>query len=469
MLLFAQGTKNTLNPDFVNSLGAVENQESKDLGTGGIAFPIQLGYEAFVSPKSTNFPSYFDLRDMAVLPPVKTQSSGGCWAYSSMSTVEARLLFLGEDFYDLSDNNLKYCHGFFPGRSTNGNAWMTTAYFARQSGPLLEDQDPFPGGTSEPGVDCPVDEAPAFFIRDSRYPPGDMSTIKQLIMDVGSIWSLIYYNSAYFNETENTYFYGGPHPVNHVLNVVGWDDNKVTDGGIGAWICQNTYGTSWGENGFAYVSYSDSQFLIYNAYFPTYESYNENSRVMNYDELGNYNSYGFNAETGYALVKYPIYENLYLEEVGTYAMAYGTEISLEIYSNYHENSGVLTGLLGEISPKVTDHPGYYTFPLDHGFSVHMGDAIFLKVKYITPGYLWPIPVEEYIETYSDPYIESNLSWVSETGQPTDWIAIGANTGNNFDLCIKVYGQFNPTIIPLSNYIILMLFGALSLFIGFKRS
>lgn len=454
-LLFSQGKKNNLNPDFIKALSQENTEES-----GAIPFPVNLGYDAYQNKSVSDFPDYFDLRDLGVLPPVKSQSSGGCWAYSSMSTVESRMLVLGQGLYDLSDNNLKYCHGFFDSRSTNGNAWMATAYFARQSGPLLEEQDPHPGGTSQPGVDCPVGEAPAFFVRDSRYPPGDMATIKQLVMDIGSIWSLIYYNSNYFNGTDDTYFYGGSHAVNHVLNIVGWDDHKVTAGGTGAWICQNTYGPNWGENGFVYVSYNDSQFLIYNAYFPTFDTYNEDSRVLLYDELGNYDSYGYGSEEGYALVKYPIYENLYINQVGTYAMAYGTQIEIEIFGDFDETTGVLSNSLGSVSSKTTDHPGYYTFDVDNEFRVFSGDEIYLKVKYNTPSYDWPIPIELYIDTYSDPYIESGVSWISATGSSGSWEAIGANTANNFDLCINVYGHFNPENIPLSNAAIWLVFGGL---------
>lgn len=457
VFVFSQGKKNQINPEFLQALS-----ESGSEDFGAIPFSVKLGYGAYENKSVDDFPETFDLRDLGVLPPVKSQSSGGCWAYSSMSTVESRMLVLGQGLYDLSDNNLKYCHGFFDSRSTNGNAWMTTAYFARQSGPLLEEQDPYPGGTSQPGVDCPVNEPPAFFIRDSRYPPGDMATIKQLVMDVGSVWSLIYYNSNYFNDADDTYFYGGSHVVNHVFNVVGWDDNKVTAGGTGAWICQNTYGPGWGDGGFVYVSYNDSQFLIYNAYFPTFEPYNQDSRVLFYDELGNYTSYGFDSEEGYALVKYPIFENLFINQIGTYAMAYGTQIEIEIFGSFDESTGELSNSLGVVSSQTTDHPGYYTFNVDNAFPVYAGDDIYLKVKYITPSYDWPIPIELFIDTYSDPYIESGVSWISATGTSGSWEAIGADTANDFDLCINVYGQFNPQTIPLKNAAIWLVFGGLIL-------
>ncbi len=465
IVVYGQNGLNPINPEFIQ---AIENQNVKtdgDVESGGIPFPVKLGYSEFSSRNTTNLPSSYDLRDLGLLPPVKTQSSGGCWAYSSMSTVESRMLVLGEGLYNLSDNNLKYCHEFFPGRSTNGNAWMTTAYFARQSGPLLEEQDPHPGGTSEPGVDCPVGESPAFLVRDSRYPPGDMNTIKQLIMDVGSVWSLIYYSSTYFNSTENTYFYDGAHEVNHVFNIVGWDDDIVTDGGTGAWICQNTYGAGWGENGFVYTSYNDSQFLIYNAYFPNYEEYTEDSRVLLHDELGNYSSYGYDSEQGFALVKYEVSENLIIDEIGTYAMAYGTDIEIEIYSEFDDVSGVLSNQIGAVSKKTTEHPGLYTYDLNNPISVIMGTDLFIKVKYNTPGYNWPIPIEMYLETYSDPYIESGVSWISGTGSTGDWLSVGNDTDYKIDLCVNVYGSYNPNTVPLSNNIIIMVIMGLLAIVG----
>ncbi|MCK5776434.1 MAG: hypothetical protein KAH25_09665, partial [Bacteroidales bacterium] len=251
--LFSQDiSESELNPEFVKALERKNNKQTDINDLGGLPYPVNLSYAAFEGNSGAKFAAKYDLRDLGVVAPVELQSSGGCWAYSGMSTVESRLLFLGEGAYDFSDNNLKYCHGFFDSRSTNGNAWMISAYFARQSGPLMEAQDPHPGGTSQPGVNCPVDEPSAFFIRESRYPSGEMANTKQLIIDVGSYWTLIYYTAASFNAADATYFYGGAHEVNHVVNVVGWDDDKVTAGGVGAWICQNTYGINWGENGFFY-------------------------------------------------------------------------------------------------------------------------------------------------------------------------------------------------------------------------
>ena len=470
--LFSQNmTLNELNPEFVKALSRANNKQSEIGDIGGIPFPINLSYSAFQANESAKFPEKYDLRDLGVVAPVELQSSGGCWAYSGMSTVESRLLMLGEGAYDFSDNNLKYCHGFFDSRSTNGNAWMITAYFARQSGPLLEEQDPYPGGTSEPAVDCPIDEPSAFFIRESRYPSGEMANTKQLIIDIGSYWTLIYYNATYFDAAEASYFYGGTHEVNHVVNVVGWDDDKVTAGGVGAWICQNTYGTNWGENGFFYVSYNDTQLLKYNAYYPELKPYDNESRVLLYDELGNYNSLGFENETAYALCKFTADEDLLVQEIGTYAMAYGSTISMEVYLHYDEVNGNLSNKVSEVLPQITEHPGLYTFDLNNSIIVLTGNPFYIKIKYTTPGNEYPIPIEEFIETYSDPQIETGICWVSEDGAEGNWNSIGLDNTEGFkcDLSINVYGKANPPMVPLSNNIVLWSFLSLVVFytISFK--
>ena len=467
--LFSQNiTQSELNPEFVKALERKNNKQSEINDLGGIPYPVNLSYTAFKGNAEAKFPSKYDLRDYGVVAPVELQSSGGCWAYSGMSTVESRLLFLGEGAYDFSDNNLKYCHGFFDSRSTNGNAWMISAYFARQSGPLLETQDPYPGGTSLPGVNCPIDEPSAFFIRESRYPSGDMDNTKQLIVDVGSYWTLVYYSATYFDADDATYFYGGTHEVNHVVNVIGWDDDKVTAGGVGAWICQNTYGTNWGEGGFFYISYNDTQLLKYNAYYPDLKPYDNDSRVLLYDELGNYSSIGFNSETAFSLCKFSANEDLLIQEIGTYAMAYGTTISAEVYLNYDDTNRSLSTLLATISPQITQEPGLYTFDLNNSFVIPMGSNFYVKIKYMTPGNNNPIPIETFIDTYSDPQIETGVSWISEDGLNGSWYSIGAdNAAYKYDLSINVYGKVNPPEVPLSNGLILLSFVALLGFYLYK--
>ena len=64
----------------------------------GIILPLEMpAHDVFANFHYEWFgdlPAVYDMRDSAWLTPVKSQSAGGCWAYSTMFAVEARLMML---------------------------------------------------------------------------------------------------------------------------------------------------------------------------------------------------------------------------------------------------------------------------------------------------------------------------------------------------------------------------------------
>ena len=187
-----------LNPDFVDFVAKMNNQEyplpdSDSFGTGGMPPPGLVSFDDYMDKnnlKSATFAPLYDMRTTGLLTPVRGQTSNGCWAYATIASVESKWLVMGLGAWDLSENNLKYCHGFDPSRSYYGNHWMSTAYFARRSGALIESDDPNTGGSTVPG-ECPTGKIPVAYITDARYLPHDMNTIKQAILDQGAIFTMI--------------------------------------------------------------------------------------------------------------------------------------------------------------------------------------------------------------------------------------------------------------------------------------
>ncbi len=392
--------------------------------------------------KNRDFPVVYDMRDSAWLTPVKSQSGGGCWAYSTMGAVESRLLMLEMGEYNLSDNNLKYCNKYIPERSTNGNHWMSSAYFARRSGPYLEIEDPYPGGTTG-SENCPNDLSATFYIPQSRYPPPqDIDAIKQTVLDYGAVWSLLYYNSTYLDPDDDTYYYGGTTEVNHAGVVVGWNDNLVTAGGTGAWIVRNTYGAGFADNGYYYISYNDSQFVKYNAYWPVIMENEANTTIYQYDKIGGLWGVGFDNEVAYGLVKFTnTAEDLEIKKIGTFVVATGSGIEIKIYSQFNES---LSGLLGSMDETIVGLPGYYTFDLDSTVFIASGQDFYIQLKYDSndPAHIWPMSVEDTVAGYAMPEIETGKFWISPdpTIWPTTWYPIGHNTVSHYDLCIKAYTE-----------------------------
>lgn len=84
--------------------------------------------------------------------------------------------------------------------------------------------------------------------------------IKKHITTYGAVAASIYMNTgAYYDNVKNTFFNNGTTSTNHLITIVGWDDNiEDNQGNIGAYICQNSYGTGFGKDGFFYVMYNDN-------------------------------------------------------------------------------------------------------------------------------------------------------------------------------------------------------------------
>jgi C1A family cysteine protease len=437
-----------LNPDFVNFNIKLENGENQlpaagEFGTGGMPPPGIISFDDYLNTnnlKSSTFAPVYDMRSLGLVTPVRGQTSNGCWAFATMATIESRWLLMKDGEWDLSENNLKFCHGFDASRSYYGNHWMSTAYFARRSGALIEGDDPNVGGTTIPGQ-CPSGKIPIAFITDARYLPHDMNTIKQAILEQGAIFTMMYYLAANYNSTNFTYYYNGASQVNHCVALVGWDDTKVTAGGTGAWICKNSYGAGWGESGYFYVSYNDKGILNYNAYWPTRYDNVPNSIIYGYDDLGNYQSVGYGTPEGYSLVKFVATGKQLLSKVSTYAMAANSSLEIDVFDNFDVTTKTPSGLLSHQVGLVCSMPGYYTFDLTTPITIEQGDDFYVRIRYQTPGYNNPIPIERLISGYAVPFIESDVCWMSDTGEDGSWFAIGNSTNYyKWDPCVKVYAE-----------------------------
>lgn len=388
--------------------------------------------------KNILFDPIYDLRTQGLLTPVKSQGSCGCcWTFASMSSIESSWLKTGYGTFDLSEQNVRTCHGFtldsIDGTCTGGNPKKTAAYLSRRDGPVLESQSPYNTSSTET---CDSSFTPVSYVGELRLVPGTPDVLKQAILDYGALYTNMMYSSTYLNQTNNTYYYSGTDATNHAVTMAGWDDTKVTAGGTGAWIIKNSYGTSWGQNGYFYVSYNDSKILSTNAFFPNRYDYNSDEKIYMYDELGAISSIGYtSSETGYGLIKFVPTSNEKIIRIGTATPSAGTVVDIELYDTKTGNT--MSGLLDSLTNQVCDLPGFHIFTLAQPINITAGNDFYIKVKYYTPGYFYPIPIERFSADYANPQIEADVCWGSSSG--TSWTAYGNNVaGKERDLCIQAY-------------------------------
>ncbi len=428
----------------------MQNKSSDNINYGYAPPPNTVHFDnAYFQNKSANtFPSSYDLstagpNGSSLITSVKDQGScGSCWTFASMAAIESQWIKQGLGSYDLSENNLKNCHGFVSGPCDGGNIYKSTAYLSRMSGPAYEINDPY----SQSPNTCISSISPVNYITDMRLLPNNINEIKQALMDYGAVQTAFYWVDSCYNSSNYTYYFNGTNSINHIVTIAGWDDNKITAGGTGAWLIKNSWGSTWGNNGYFYISYNDSKINTSSlGYFPIKKNYNPNSTLYSIDKLGYTNSWGYNNTVAYALIKYIATSNYPLKSIGTYAVASNTNITIEVYNTF--TNGTLSNLLATIPVQNCIYPGYYTFNLSNQIPITTGDDFYIKIKYETPAYNYPIPVETNITNYSVPQIESGVCWISSNGNNGNWYAIGNNTTSQIDLCIKVYAEnsSNPVL------------------------
>ncbi len=454
--------KAPLNPDFVQYLQEKEaggvKKSANGKGLGFVPSPLNIHFnkmdQSVNSKKSAQaIPSKYDLRDYNWVSPVKDQGpAGACMSFSTIGAIESTWMKLGYGTFDLSEHNLATCHGFELGINDGGDFSMASAYLTRLSGPVSEATDAY-----DPHVDkCKSTGLviPAYSPITS-WLPKDIDIIKRAVMDYGGVSASIYTGAnlinLYYSKDDYTFYYKGTTVPDHAVLIVGWDDNKSVTGGLsspkdtkGAWIVKNSWGTFWGDAGYFYVSYYDSRFLSNVAIYPIRSELNEIDTLYMFDKLGATSSYGYQDETAYGLVKFEAPKSNFIREIGTFVLSSGTIVDIEIYDDFQGDS-LLTNLVASSYNNIVKFPGYVTFDVP---ALVDGDY-YVKIKYFSPDYLYPVPSESKISfqggDYALPHIEhSGTYWISHDGE--HWGSLGSDiTDGEADLSIRAYADRSTTL------------------------
>jgi C1A family cysteine protease len=445
-----------INPSFLEyvekaRIGAVSLYSAEGFRLGEIPAPVDLTHiKGPVNKRTeTSYPPVFDLRDIDKLSPVKDQGQcGSCWTFATYGSLESYLIPEGWDF---SEQDLNANHGFDPPECAGGNAFMSAAYLARWDGPLAESDVPYPYLSSGFSPQKHVQQVE--FLPD-RGSPLDNDAVKYFVTTYGAVYLRMTWDSLYYNSSTFSYCYSGSASQNHGVCIVGWDDNydknkfNTIPPANGAFIVRNSWGTSWGEGGYFYLSYYDAK-LSPVASFNNAEGTNNYSHVYQYDPLGWVTDLGFINTVGWAGNIFTALDNQPVQAVGFYTNDLDVNLTIHIYKNISGSSDPTNGTLASTKASFFTYPGYHTVLLDSPVALTTSEKFSVVIRFENSSYTYPLAVELPLSSYSsNATANPGESFASSNG--TNWIDI-ATSFSNTNACIKAFGMSScpPAQTPLN--------------------
>ena len=256
------------------------------------------------APESA-LPSRWDSREHGWVSSVKNQGHvGACWAFAALATVETQLLKAGRGERHFSPRNMVNMSASPYSYNDGGNSDLAAGYLLRWSGPVDEQNDPYTSTTS--GWEAAARPAlmSELHIHDVAWiPPLDgtaesQNVFKRAITNYGAVATAIYMNQA--GMANNSHYYTGTRSADHAITVVGWDDDyptnnfKKTPPGNGAWLVKNSWGASWGADGYFWVSYHDA---VFGRYFNSTVFLTQAADAASYDSVHSHDCCGIMYDT----------------------------------------------------------------------------------------------------------------------------------------------------------------------------
>ena len=397
---------------------------------------------ADVSESATIIPTKYDLRDRARVSAIRNQGTyGTCWSFAALSAMESVLL--PEQNYQFSVDHMTLNNGFHLTQDDGGEYTMGMAYLASWKGPVLEKDDPYGDNKTTPDLTA-VKHVQEMQIIDGK----DYEKIKEAVFKYGGVQTSIYNSlkssqskSPYYDRRTSSYCYIGTEKPNHDVVIIGWDDSYSKDNfsvdleGDGAFICQNSWGSEFGDGGIFYISYYDTNIGTHNVVYTGIEDSDNYDHIYQSDLCGWVGQLGYNKESIYGANVYTAESNQNLTAASFYATGKDSEYQLYVVKNFEDESS-LSNMTPVASGKLSN-AGYYTIPFDKQIALDAGERYAVVLFISTPDAVHPLAIEyEADDATADVVLDDGEGYVSANG--FEWENV--KNVENCNICIKAFSN-----------------------------
>ena len=432
--------------------------------------------------KADTLPSSYSSKDMGYITSVRNQGNyGTCWAFAVCAASESSLI--KNNGYPLNTTKFAPGHlaywsysdahdklGLLTGDKTTmlssydaydfgGSNFIASYTITKGTGPVAENDYPYgtyPGSsgkafTSDQSYQNTIDAQ----IKNIYWVDySNREDIKKMIMQYGAGTFGYYvadndsdyeqsgtYNGAAYtsyaiangiNYDSSTKTYENQYP-NHDITVIGWDDNfpaanfasttGVTENG--AWLCKNSWGTSYGSSGYYWISYQDFANSGDTAAFFEYETEAPYDNIYQYDGTSSIGYY-YTDEGGYMGNVFTADSDETLKAVSFFTLDTNVDYTVNVYKNVVNTPTSGTLVSSAAVSGTTSYMQYVTVPLNTEVQIDKGEKYAVVVKFNT-GKCLPVDCSDTITGY---YKFTNAtsagqSYYSANG--TSWTDVSSET------------------------------------------
>ncbi|MBR4452348.1 MAG: hypothetical protein IKS39_10970 [Clostridia bacterium] len=407
---------------------------------------------------AADIPSKYSAVDKGYVTCVKDQGDfGACGAFAAVSCLESDYIMQGYGTKDNTDFSEAFLHWY-----AVNSAWADEKSDYYGDGVLFSGSVYNQGVVDSDLVSALKTDSGIAFERDfpysaytaskmgsysdaQRFASGCNVRIKDIveldISDRTDIQSWILKHGSAAVTFNGTRFYTGTNGTvannplalvnNHEVAIVGWDDDFIAQGAFsslvmrnkGAWLCKNSWGEEWGDDGYFWLPYSD----------PTINSIMGISVTVNNECTDKYSYNGYAIYTSSKPVKganlFTADQSGSIAKVAFYT-APDTDIKIGVYSDKGNSVPDSGKLLASYSGHYDDE-GYYTVKLANPAAIKKGDSFYVVAEYSTG---CPFEISEYTSSNAkQSYILVNDKWtdVNDTRDannvPVDAIIVGVHS------------------------------------------
>lgn len=374
--------------------------------------------------KSADLPAAYDLRKDGLVTSVKNQYDyGTCWAFAALASLESSLIrkdptvdlcewslayttycdefgFAYRDDIDtLFDEGGLYCYA--APMLAAGIGSVNEGYFGYEYGDL---------GILNCGMVqedwrnaryCQTTECVTMrFWKYSENFEDELKAVKNAVYE-GHVLSIDFdYTDAAYNAENHCYYYNydaysEEESYGHAVALVGWDDNFPASQfndlpeGNGAFLCRNSWGEQWGDDGYFWLSYYDES--IGELFYVEGDPVDKYRDIHQYDEYGNWNSLCLNddeneeefvADTvAYAANVFTAEEDCYVTAAMICTAMTDEDYEIIVYSDLTDPADPSSGVASTVTGGHVSEIGYHTIDLNDPIFVPAGAKYAVTVRY----------------------------------------------------------------------------------------